>query len=347
MNKRPIIIVSMLSFIVMLTAIAWAGSNQARLIVPTGDIIFDHQLHVTEMEVECDACHPDIESSALANDKNLPTMENCEDCHDIDDDENCGMCHKDPDDPLDLFNPPRPINFNHQVHLSGGTNCTYCHGSVATTDILTESSMPKMALCMNCHTGRKASSECAVCHGSRLTLTDLHPPDWRHQHGPIASFERDYCLSCHQKESYCVACHQGDNLTRQTHALNYAYTHGLDARSKESRCATCHDTRSFCNDCHTREQQMPLEHSTANWKDKHGLAAVTDIENCVVCHDTPDPTCARSGCHVEGTGHRIHSKDIGRFDSEGEWHEDENYFCFQCHTNTGREGSGFCGYCHD
>ena len=71
--------------------------------------------------------------------------------------ENCGMCHKDPDDPLDLFNPPRPINFNHQVHLSGGTNCTFCHGSVATTDILTESNMPKMALCMNCHTGRKAN----------------------------------------------------------------------------------------------------------------------------------------------------------------------------------------------
>lgn len=352
MSGRVRLLTELAGCFVLMVCLISANSNDARLLVPTGDIICNHEFHVTEMEVECESCHPDITSSTKASDKNLPTMENCGDCHDVEDDENCGMCHRDTDEPLELANPPRPINFNHKVHLDNKVNCTLCHGAVAATEKLTEKNMPKMAVCMNCHDGNRASSECALCHGTRLTLKDLHPGDWRHQHGEIATFKRDYCVSCHKKESYCVDCHSGDNLTRMTHDLNYRYTHGLDARAKENRCLTCHDARSFCNDCHLRERRMPLEHSTANWRDRHGLAAISDVENCSICHDTPDPTCARSGCHtdrdgVRGTDPAIHKADIGRFDMHGGWHDNDNYFCYQCHTPTNEPGTGFCGYCHD
>jgi hypothetical protein len=37
---------------------------------------------------------------------------------------------------------------------------------------------------------------------------------------------------------------------------------------------------------------------------------------------------------------------VGRFDSEGPWHEDAGYFCYQCHVSTASPGVGFCGYCH-
>ena len=132
MISRRSQLIGWLAFLLLLSALGSFGSvlnNRARLTVEPGDIIFSHQLHVAEMEVECESCHPDIESSLKANDKNLPTMDQCAECHDVDDDDNCGQCHRDPDDPSELTNPVRPIEFNHQRHLADGANCTLCHGS--------------------------------------------------------------------------------------------------------------------------------------------------------------------------------------------------------------------------
>ena len=108
----------------------------------------------------------------------------------------------------------------------------------------------------------------------------------------------------------------------------------------------------FCVSCHKSGNRMPLAHSTTGWTTQHGRAAKNDIENCASCHETGDPICALAGCHndfdgVRGTNPEIHADNLNMFDDEhGIWHDDNGYYCYQCHLNTNSAGVGFCGYCH-
>ncbi|HWR84201.1 MAG TPA: cytochrome c3 family protein [Candidatus Deferrimicrobium sp.] len=320
--------------------------------VPVSDLIFSHPLHVTDQGIECIVCHAAIPSSTIADDRNLPSMDVCADCHDIEDDENCGQCHRDPDNPSPAVEIERSVLFNHKLHLDLKTGCLTCHSlSAENGEISRMRIMPGKPLCMNCHDGLRAAWNCHLCHADKTALADIHPIGWRHQHADQATVKPEWCRTCHQREVYCISCHRGDNQAGNIHDLNYEYTHGLDAQGKEADCVRCHDRRAFCNDCHERENRMPLAHSTLAWRNEHGRAARTDIENCASCHEVGDPTCARAGCHrdsdgIRGTDPRLHSADLNRFDSHGPWHSDDGYFCFACHTGTGRSGVGFCGYCH-
>ena len=128
-------------------------------------------------------------------------------------------------------------------------------------------------------------------------------------------------------------------------------THGLDANSKALDCQKCHDRADFCNSCHLRELRMPLEHSSLGWIAQHSQAAKNDVENCASCHMTDDLTCARAGCHsdfdgIRGTDPKIHISGAEQFDTEGDWHNDNSFYCYQCHTRSNRIQTGFCSYCH-
>ncbi|MFH1145087.1 MAG: hypothetical protein V1774_11135, partial [Candidatus Eisenbacteria bacterium] len=208
-----------------------------------------------------------------------------------------------------------------------------------------------MRQCFTCHDGVKHDDACALCHAGHPGLADIHPAEWRHQHGSRAAQDRDWCTQCHREENDCLDCHRGDDLEGRTHDLNYLYTHGIDAKSKRSDCSACHDIRSFCDACHESENRMPLMHSSVAWLANHGTAARRDAEDCAACHDSADPTCGRGGCHndvdgVRGTNPPLHAAGLARFDTYGPWHGDDDYFCFQCHVNSRGTGGGFCNYCH-
>ncbi|MDH4156209.1 MAG: hypothetical protein OEW00_02895 [candidate division Zixibacteria bacterium] len=316
---------------------------------PPSGLLFSHPLHATDQGIECITCHAAIPSSTTADDRNFPSMDVCAECHDVEDDEGCGQCHRDPDNPSPASRIRPSVLFDHKRHLDPKTGCRSCHGPSGESEEI--SPMPGKPLCMDCHDGLRATRDCHVCHADKTSLADIHPIGWRHQHAEQATLKPDWCRTCHQQEVYCIECHQGDNQTGNIHDLNYRYTHGLEAQGKETDCIRCHDRRTFCSDCHERENRMPLAHSTLGWRIDHGGAARIDIENCASCHEVDDPTCARTGCHsdadgVRGTDPRIHSAGLNRFDSHGPWHSDNGYFCYACHTSTGRPGVGFCGYCH-
>lgn len=316
------------------------------------DIIFSHPLHVTDQGIECTTCHTGIASSIAATDRNLPSMDACGECHDVTDEKNCGQCHRNPDNPSAAVETKLSVLFNHKRHLDNKIECRSCHVSTeANAATPFNPTIPGKPLCMNCHDGVRASWDCDLCHAGKTSLAEIHPTGWRHQHAEQATLKPDWCRTCHQQEVYCVGCHRGDNQTGSIHDLNYRFTHGLDAQGKEADCSRCHDRRAFCDDCHVRENRMPLSHSHLTWKTEHGPEARADIENCASCHEVDDPTCARAGCHLDsdgirGTDPRIHPSSLSRFDSHGPWHTDDGYFCFACHTSTGRPGVGFCGYCH-
>jgi hypothetical protein len=316
------------------------------------ELVFSHPLHVTDQEIECIACHATIPSSTTAEDRSLPSMDVCAECHDVEDDENCGQCHRDPDNPSAAVEIKLSVLFNHKRHLDLKTGCQTCHNmSGENGEISHGLTISGKALCMNCHDGLRATWDCHLCHADKTSLADIHPIGWRHQHNEHATLKPYWCRTCHQQEVYCIDCHRGDNQTGSIHDLNYEFTHGLDAQGKEVDCVRCHDRKGFCNECHENENRIPLAHSTLDWGTDHGRAARTDIENCASCHEVDDPTCTRAGCHRDadgllGTDPRIHSADPSRFGSHGPWHDDDGYFCYACHTSTERSGIGFCGYCH-
>ncbi len=339
--------------LVILPGFSWLaqGKQTSRLLDSSGNIIFSHKFHIGDLEVGCLTCHSDAGESSDSQDKIIPTMDVCGECHDVEDDEECGTCHRHPDDPEEIPNPERTIFFNHKLHLNNKIACDHCHRDIGESEEPGTSFMPTMKLCFGCHDGIKAKDQCELCHGDRITLNDIHPADWRRTHADLAVHDRDRCRECHSGENDCQACHQGDNLTGHIHDLNYMFTHGLDAGSGEIDCTKCHDRRLFCVNCHASENRIPLLHSSSAWLPNHGRAARNDVENCASCHDTDNSTCAQTGCHndfdgLRGTDARIHSTNLSRFDSEGSWHEDENYFCFRCHSHTKQKGVGFCGYCH-
>lgn len=315
---------------------------------PDSDIIFAHANHT---DPECADCHTGIGDSDLAADVNFPEMDVCGDCHDVESDEDCGMCHRNADDPGTSPHPEREIVFSHNLHIARGAGCDDCHGGIAETAESVPENMPGMKDCFSCHDNFLADNSCGLCH-SEVTLTDIHPGDWRHIHEDQTVRDRDWCMQCHTRDLSCLECHRGDNLLGNIHDLNYQYTHGLDAKSRLIDCSSCHDNRTFCYDCHARENRIPLLHSSAGWMADHGFAARRDVENCASCHDSSDPTCARAGCHIDsdgmrGTDPRFHSPDASVFSSKGPWHDDDGYYCYVCHTNTRSPGLGFCGYCHN
>ena len=350
--KRIGCFISSLVMLVYFTGISAEMPSSAGLSVPTSDIIFPHVKHVKEGGMECPACHSAAEKSPRADEKLYPTMETCGECHDIQSDDKCGVCHRNPNEPAASPNPERQILFNHQRHVERGAACTRCHDGVGDSERPDASHLPTMALCLNCHDGTSGDNRCELCHGDRISLGDIHPPGWRHSHGDRAVSDRDWCGGCHRRETYCIDCHRGDNILGAVHDLNYAFTHGLDANSKENDCARCHDRKSFCNGCHESENRIPLLHSSMGWLPNHGRAAKNDVESCASCHEADSPTCARAGCHrdadgLRGTDPRIHPSEMTLFSAHGPWHNDDGYFCYQCHTRTGQPGIGFCGYCHD
>jgi len=340
-------------FLFLLMAVAgWSGAadSPTRAAAGADDIIFSHDPHVVDQGLPCQTCHA-VDSSRSAIDKLLPAMEVCGDCHDIEDEAGCGQCHWNPNEPSAVPNPVRTILFNHQAHIKNGTPCQRCHDGVGQSAGPSPEHMPTMNVCLDCHDGTNIDNACAVCHGDRITLGDIHPIGWRHAHAERAAVDSAWCRGCHRQERFCLDCHRGDNTQGTIHELNYAFTHGLDAGSKEADCARCHDRKTFCVGCHGGENRMPLLHSTAGWLANHGRAAEDDVENCASCHETDTPTCARAGCHrdadgIRGTDSRIHAGSGGALEGHGPWHNDDGYYCFQCHTNTHQSGVGFCGYCH-
>jgi len=108
-----------------------------------GEVVFDHEMHAEELEVECVECHHETNAPPL----NYPHKDYFHDLW-ID----CGSCHREADAP-DLE--PQSCYDCHDTKLRG---------------IADERLSPKVILhksCWKCHeveTGTEASESCAVCH---------------------------------------------------------------------------------------------------------------------------------------------------------------------------------------
>lgn len=262
-------------------------------------IKFSHEFHI-EMG-ECVDCHSKVPESIDFSESLLPVMDDCANCHDVEDEDECSTCHYE-----DVYEPLIPnkasVLFNHKFHLEEqNLNCMTCHSGITSVDYSFESetAKPSMELCVTCHNNSSiASNNCEQCHSS---TNNLIPEN----HLAVGFFKdhkfanEEECAMCHQTEVFCEDCHNStvginesnlnndfytpykphnyvDGVKQQVitrvHDLNFRFTHGIEAKGKTSNCQTCHQTETFCAECHASEDGdfamggiMPLSHTSPNF----------------------------------------------------------------------------------
>jgi len=313
-------------------------------------LLFPHPRHT---DIECATCHPGAQESESGAESLLPDADACLACHEQTDLEGWDWAVPSPA-------PSGFPGFSHAKHLDmESVDCAHCHGALSQPVMTgTGKGEPGHDLCFACHEGEKASAECASCHADVDALQPLsHGPDFRKTHSYEARGNGDACAECHRHSETCSECHSGENVLFLTHARNYLFTHAQDARKHVSDCASCHDYESFCVDCHDAMAGdfglKPANHSK-DWttgRNLHAIEARRDISHCASCHEGDLSPCVI--CHSDRPGPRggdrnIHPSGFADYDAHGPWHDDDTYYCFDCHDGSGAaEGSdGFCGYCH-
>jgi Cytochrome c7 and related cytochrome c len=278
----------------------------------TSTLIFSHERHVVEEELECLDCHGDVEDSETGADNLIPDHETCSDCHEVEEPDECLQCHESPDGKDDFT---RVVDysqkFSHERHLSAELTCESCHAAMPEKTEVEPIVLPTMVACLDCHEDQSVSVTCQTCHLDTDRLTPpSHDMDFQRTHADLARFDANLvdgdktCQTCHQTD-YCQDCHESENVDQVTHPLNWEFTHALEAQSAEVTCQSCHSDFQFCADCHAQNLIMPHSHSPG-WVNRipgdggrHRLEALNDLQTCMSCHtDNAETVC--ESCH-DGT----------------------------------------------
>lgn len=247
-------------------------------------IKFSHKFH-SDL-TDCSTCHSKVDSSVSLKDNLLPTMDNCAQCHDVENSDSCSTCHYG-----DVYEALTPVQteliFDHSFHVGKEKlDCQTCHKGITEVDYAfqAEQPYPLMNDCWSCHGATNvASNACEACHTS---TADLLPQTHKsvnfiHTHKFAARELNANCVMCHDNNS-CGECHVGTTMLTENnasnnfykpyvpnnsvdgpkqqqitrvHQLDYRFTHGIDAKQKSSECQTCHNTETFCTQCHQGENQ--------------------------------------------------------------------------------------------
>lgn len=255
-------------------------------------IVFPHQFHVEEMDLECAQCHEGVEESASLHLRYLPEEESCLVCHDGDlATDACSACHASPDNPMTYRERPKrpgPV-FSHLFHVDRRPECGQCHAYIYADDGLALPTEWKQ-------------SDCRACH--EQVRPDNHRVDWVGIHGfEVNSITQQNCMLCHTQVT-CDDCHQLQQFEATVHPVSYLLNHGFDARSGITDCTVCHNIRSYCQDCHRQDLVMPMDHNIPDWVGlpgivedggRHATAALDVPDVCLACHEPETQTCLR--CH--------------------------------------------------
>lgn len=131
-------------------------------------ILFSHKLHAGDKDIPCQYCHAYARRSPVAG---VPSVQTCMGCHQL-------VAARKPEvrklaaywqerEPVPwvkIHNLPDFVYFSHKRHIRAGVQCQECHGPVETMEEVYQFSSLEMGWCLNCHSERGASIDCATCH---------------------------------------------------------------------------------------------------------------------------------------------------------------------------------------
>ncbi|GAB6061300.1 cytochrome c3 family protein [Deferrisoma palaeochoriense] len=242
---------------------------------------FDHKLH--SGEAGCADCHAGAKR---------PDHEACAACHEIDQknpSDACLTCHTEGDYLVEAARPASyaDVIFDHDAHAD--VDCARCHAGAATSTRASDSNLPGMKVCLGCHDGDEAPSDCATCH-QRLRK-DVRPAShsaaWPKAHAEAGRLDGESCTWCHG-ENACSDCHATARPKSHTPAWKNS-GHGIAADLDRKACAACHRADE-CSRCH---RTRPASHFGANFRipldagqGHAGLVARRGgARSCRACHE--------------------------------------------------------------
>jgi len=134
-------------------------------------ILFNHEKHVSELELECSTCHEYYETGRHAG---LPSLDTCMQCHDdpqVDNPEIKKILE------LSSAGEERPFRklfkladhafYSHRRHAAiESIPCETCHGGIAATTTPPERPFVRITMdfCIDCHEKQGATLDCTHCH---------------------------------------------------------------------------------------------------------------------------------------------------------------------------------------
>jgi hypothetical protein len=137
---------------------------------PEQPLPFDHSIHVTKNNIQCQYCHNQVERSRHSN---IPALSTCMNCH-IQVKTDSPHIQKlreayDKGDSIQWVRVhmlPDFVHFNHSAHIAKGVNCQTCHGPIETMNRVSQVADLSMGWCINCHRQpeNKAPLNCTTCH---------------------------------------------------------------------------------------------------------------------------------------------------------------------------------------
>jgi len=254
-------------------------------------ILFQHSLHVDDMELSCDECHASVNEADGSSWSIFPKMDLCLECHDGDTaDDACEYCHSNPASPLPISEKWKNsgLGFSHTTHLSEIDDCSKCHSYIYHDDEIGYPNIWNESDCLECHQNLESGPQ-----NHNLAWMDIHGSE-------MNSGTENNCALCHTNNS-CEVCHHLQQFTPETHPVDYMFTHGFEAKAGVMECSTCHELIEDCYSCHVENQIMPMNHNFHNWVSTsgglHGEFAGSEAELCATCHlPEKDSSCFK--CHT-------------------------------------------------
>jgi len=281
--------------------VSCAGCALWTAIAGPGELVFSHDLHVTEEQLDCASCH---ENAYVDPDPGMPASDTCASCHvEVD-------SGKPPERMVatlfdgEAYRARRAsalddeVRFDHLRHVDAIDDCDACHRGIAENAAVDAGVAVAMDDCVRCHAGNAAPDDCAGCHAE--VGTDWPPPshahEWTRLHGRasrrVDPRAADDCGLCHE-ESTCARCHLVE--PPRDHDAHFRLRgHALFARVDRSRCAACHETAT-CERCHA--EVLPLSHASGVW-------GGTRSTHCISCH-LPLDAAGCSTCHRGTPSHTL------------------------------------------
>jgi formate-dependent nitrite reductase cytochrome c552 subunit len=122
---------------------------------PIQPVAFSHNIHATQLGMDCRYCHNGVEKSWYSN---IPATSVCLNCHNqvLKDDDRLALVRESgasgkPIPWVQIHKLPDYAYFNHSVHVNRGVSCVECHGQINHMDEVYHAKPLSMSFCLDCH----------------------------------------------------------------------------------------------------------------------------------------------------------------------------------------------------
>ena len=122
---------------------------------PIQPVPFPHDVHVSQLGMDCRYCHSFVDVAAHSN---LPNTQTCMNCHSQVQKDNpklepvrASWKTGNPIEWVQLHRTPDYVFYNHSAHVNRGISCFSCHGPVNHMPVVYHAKPHSMKWCLECH----------------------------------------------------------------------------------------------------------------------------------------------------------------------------------------------------